>query len=155
MPCCRKVRRTPGRCQCGESRGRVRACDLFGFSAQGDRRPGVEDLIAWRKHSSPNRYGQALTAKDAKDARKVKGKNQVTVQTPCKNLRCDWPVARYPNSASPSRYCLSLASLASLAVDALLVRRSKPTENPDKPIVKVNAAARVPVYGRLCHPENN
>jgi hypothetical protein len=34
-----------------------------------DERPGVEDLIAWRNHSSPHAYGQALAAKDAKDAR--------------------------------------------------------------------------------------
>src|SRR5437773_10043228 len=127
MLCCRKVRRTPGPCQCGESRGRVHACDLFGFSAQGDRRPGVEDLIACRKHSSPNHYGQALTAKDARESQRQESGD---CSNPCKSLRCDWPVARYPNSASPSRYCLSLASLA---VDALLVRCSKPTEKSQGP----------------------
>jgi hypothetical protein len=35
----------------------------------GDRRPSIEKLNGWQKHSSPKPYGQALTATDAKDAR--------------------------------------------------------------------------------------
>src|SRR6266850_7211924 len=109
------------------SRGVANQGNLLNFGCSdtgvGDRRPGIEELIGWRKHSSPNHYGQALTARDAKDAKE----GQMQKRSECSNpvevsaLR----LARYPNSASPTRYCLSLASLASLAVGGSLVRRSK------------------------------
>ena len=45
-------------------------------------------------------------------------------------------LGRYPDSDSSSRYCLSLASLASLAVNVSLLKRSKPTKMSEGPKTK-------------------